>query len=457
MSDSTRVQADRELAERVRWLIKLRWLALIAAVLIVIVADVWLGGILPLASLLVTLGCVGTYNLVFGVIAHRLVGSSSPQDVYARLINTQIILDLIALTVMLHYGGGIENPFSALYVILVVVGSILMTRRDSFTYAALATLLWVGLLLAEASGIVPHYNLVGFRASVRHRELIQLVAESMVLAGINFMAAYFSSRVVSQLRASEKQLYDSNMACEVRAGELARLNERLRELDHTRSLFIRLVTHELRAPVAAIQSYLRLILDGYVPEERFSEIIAKAEQRAREQLDLIADLLDLAHINEPRGEDQPHRVDVAAVLNDVLDLMQARVERKSLILTREIEDRPLEVLATEEHVRQLWTNLVSNAIKYTPDKGCVDVSLCRKGDVVHGFVRDTGIGIKSEEMGQVFQNFFRGEAAKAMAQHGTGLGLSIIKGIIDRYRGRVWFESQVGVGTTFYFELPAAP
>lgn len=452
-----RVPADRELAERVRWLIKLRWVALVAAGLVTAVADAWLGGVLPLASLLVMLGCVALYNLVFWVIAHRLVGSSSPDDVYARLINTQIILDLVALTAALHYAGGIENPFSAIYVILVVVGSILMTRTDSFRYATLATLLWVGLLLAEAFGVLPHHNLVGFRLPIRHTEAIHLVAESVVLAGINFAAAYFSSGVVSQLRASERQLYDSNSACEVRAGELTRLNERLRELDHTRSLFIRLVTHELRAPVAAIQSYLRLILDGYVPEQRFSEIIAKAEQRAREQLDLIADLLDLAHINEPRGEDQPRRVDVAAVLNDVLDLMQARVERKGLNLTREIDDQPLTVLATEEHVRQLWTNLISNAIKYTPDKGCVDVVLRLEGEMIHGAVRDTGIGIKPEEIDHVFENFFRGEAAKAMAQHSTGLGLSIVKGIMDRYRGRVWLESQVGVGTTFYFELPAAP
>ena len=148
---------------------------------------------------------------------------------------------------MLHYSGGLENPFSAFYVILVVVGSILMTRRDSYIYASLATVLWVGLLLAEAYGVIAHHNLVGFRLPIRHTEAIHLVAESVVLAGINFAAAYFSSGVVSQLRASERQLYDSNAACEVRAGELARLNARLRELDHTRSLFIRLVTHELQS------------------------------------------------------------------------------------------------------------------------------------------------------------------------------------------------------------------
>jgi len=90
------------------------------------------------------------------------------------------------------------------------------------------------------------------------------------------------------------------MACELRAGELAQLNARLAELDKARSQFIRLVTHELRAPVAAIQSYLRLILDGYVPPEKQREIIEKSERRALEQLALISDLLDLARLQERR-------------------------------------------------------------------------------------------------------------------------------------------------------------
>jgi signal transduction histidine kinase len=456
LSDLAHIPADRELSDRVTWLIKLRWAWLVAAVVIIVVANLWLGGALPLAALWVTLSLVMLYNLIFSLIAYRLVGPSSPYEVYARLINLQIILDLVALTAVLHFTGGLENPFSAFYVILVVAGSILMTKRDSYIYAAIATLLWVGLLLLEAYGILPHHNLTGFRLPYRYQEPIHVVSESVVLFGVNFAAAYFSSGVVSQLRASERLFYESNAACELRAGELARLNARLRELDHTRTLFIRLVTHELRAPVAAIQSYLRLILDGYVPAARFTEIITKAEQRAREQLDLIADLLDLARITEPREEDRPRPVDVAAVLHDVVDLMQPHADDKGLTLTCDIAEQPLQVLATGDHVRQVWTNLISNAIKYTPDKGQVAVLLKREDDMVRGEVRDTGIGMKPEDIEHIFENFYRAEAAKAMAQHSTGLGLSIVKGIMDRYHGRVWVESQVGVGSTFYFELPSA-
>jgi signal transduction histidine kinase len=101
-------------------------------------------------------------------------------------------------------------------------------------------------------------------------------------------------------------------------------------------------------------------------------------------------------------------------------------------------------------------NLISNAIKYTPEGGRVLVTFRRQDGMVRGMVQDTGIGMSPEEAGHVFETFYRTEAAKAMSHHGTGLGLSIVQGIVQRYGGRIWVESEVGQGSTFYFELPAA-
>jgi len=114
------------------------------------------------------------------------------------------------------------------------------------------------------------------------------------------------------------------------------------------------------------------------------------------------------------------------------------------------------VLANVEHVRQVWTNLISNAIKYTPDGGKVMVSLKEEDGKIRGAVQDTGIGIAPEEQERIFEDFYRTEAAKAMAHHSTGLGLSIVKGIMERYGGRIWLTSKVGEGSTFFFELPKA-
>lgn len=497
MTEIWRIPVDRELCDRVRWLIAVRWVILTVATVMALAANHWLGGVLPAGALWWTLVGIAVYNLAFWLIATRLTAPDLPHDSHVILLHAQVIADLLALTMLLHFSGGLENPFSAYYVLVVMVGSILTTKGWAYTYAGIATLLWVGLLLAEAWGIIPHYNLAGFRLAVRHKEAAHILAESFVLATANLGAAYLSASIIDRLREGERQLYIANsscelragelaelnrqlqeanascelrageladlnrqlqeahLSCELRAGELAELNQRLRDYDRQRGMFLRLVTHELRAPVAAIQSYLRLILDGYVPAERTAEIIGKAEQRARDQLDLISDLLDLARAQEPRQECVVP-VDLAASLRDVVDMMQARINDKKLELTLHLDAAAPPVAATPEHIKQVWTNLVSNAVKYTPDGGAVTITLEARGEMVYGAVRDTGIGISAEDQKHIFENFFRTEQAKAMAQHSTGLGLSIVKGIVERYGGHVGLESQVGVGSVFYFELPRA-
>lgn len=499
MSDILRIPVDLELMDRAKWLIRLRWLVLAIAAGVAVVAHNWLGGALRLNDVWVILAVVAGYNALFWIVAHRLVSHTEPHAIHISLMHTQILADLLALTFLLHFTGGIENPFSTYYVLIVVIGStMLMTKRAGYSYAAIATALWVGLLALEALGVIPHHNLAGFRLPVRYRELPHLVSESFVLGSANFGVAYLTSRIISRLREGQRQLYEANASCELRASELAelnrqlqeanrscelragelaelnrrlaeanascelraeelaRLNARLQELDRTRSLFIRLVTHELRAPVAAIQSYLRLILDGYVPPEHTREIVAKAEQRARDQLDLIGDLLDLARVQEPKDKVKVEPIDMAAVLHDVLDLIQARAQDKGLDITVDVAPDVPRVTANLEHIKQIWTNLISNAIKYTPDGGKVFITLKAEGDQVRGIVRDTGIGMTPEEMSHIFENFYRTERAKAMSHHGTGLGLSIVKGLMERYGGRIWVESEVGKGSTFTFELPQA-
>ena len=484
MSDMFRIPVDRGIVERVRWLIKLRWMILGLATVIGFVGNGWLGNILPTTALWVTLVSSVLYNTVFWALARRVPEN---EDTYGRcslLIHGQITADLLGLSVVLHYSGGLENPFSVVYVLPVLLGSILMTKRDAYLYAVGATVLWIGLLVLEATAILPHYNLTGFRLPVRFRQPAHLVAESFSLVSVCFGAAYVASNIHERLREREQQLYEAKSSCELRALELADLNRRLRErekqlyesnssyelratelaelnarlqdLDRKRSWFIRLVTHELRAPVAAIQSYLQLILDGYVPQERLSEIIGKAHLRARDQLALIADLLDLAKLGEPDDVGSIVPCDAEALLHDVLDMMQARIADSQLTVADEIAPNLPNVALNDEHVKQVWINLVSNAVKYTPAGGSVIIRLSAEGDKVCGSVRDTGIGISVEEQEHIFEDFYRTEGAKAMARHGTGLGLSIVRGIFERYGGRIWLESQLGEGTTFFFEFPTA-
>ena len=456
MSEILRIPVNSELGDRVRWLIKGRWFVIPLAAAAGLGADHLLGNVFPQKPILLTCLAVALYNALFWVLTHRLTSTATSHQAHAIIMHTQIIADLLALSILLHLTGGIENPFSAYYALLVVVGSVLMTRRSAYLYAAVASVLWCAVVLLEATELIPHYNLRDFRSPIRYQQGSHIIAEAFVVVTASFVAAHLVSHIAERLRQGEEQLYDANLSCQLRAAELVDLNEQLRDLDRTRSLFIRLVTHELRAPVAAIQSYLQLILEGYVPQERLQEIIAKAERRARDQLELIGDLLDLARTQTSTRERENETADAAAILRDVVDMMQARVTEKGLTLEMSIAPDLPPVQAAPEHIKQVWMNLVSNAIKYTPDGGRVSIHLTSGEGLICGVVRDTGIGIAPEDQERIFENFVRTEAAKAMTRHGTGLGLSIVASIIKRYGGSIWLDSSVGQGSTFSFEIPAA-
>jgi signal transduction histidine kinase len=212
------------------------------------------------------------------------------------------------------------------------------------------------------------------------------------------------------------------------------------------------VAHELRAPVAAIQGYLGLILDGYAEDDE-REMIGSAHKRCGELLDMIHDLLLLAHMKEKAAEVRKKTVPVAPVLEEIADLLRAEAQRKGVSLEVRVSRRP-EMLADEEHLRQLWTNLISNGIKYTPGGGSVVAALDEKDGQVVGVVSDTGIGIAEDDIPRIFDEFYRTPQAKEIEEHGTGLGLPIVKEIVEAYGGTIDVDSKLGEGTKVTFVLP---
>ena len=240
-----------------------------------------------------------------------------------------------------------------------------------------------------------------------------------------------------------------------RAEQLASEKSDLEKIDKIKSQFTLLVAHELRAPVAAIQSYLKLILEGYVPPERQKEIIRKAERRARDQLELIGDLLDLAHLRETSIKVPLVLIDISVPLREVVDMMRARADEKGLTISVQVEpDLPL-INGNGENMKRLWSNLISNAIKYNKPNGSIEIALGTHADgKIIATVRDTGIGIAAEYQERIFDDFVRTDEAKKMEAHGTGLGLSIARRIVENYGGRIWVESELGKGSSFTFILP---
>lgn len=233
----------------------------------------------------------------------------------------------------------------------------------------------------------------------------------------------------------------------------------LKDLDNLKSEFVNLVSHELRSPLSSIIMQHKVLLDGLAGElsEKQREMLSRAHDKMQGLLHLINDLLDLAKIEAGHRHLEQVPLNLKEVLHEVMELHRARAETQNIILDLQVDpDFPL-IWADRRGMEEVFTNLISNAITYSPDGGHVRVRALAApphGEVV---VSDEGIGIEEEEISKIFDKFYRVKHPKTRQTIGSGLGLAIVKSIVEAHRGTVAVASRPGRGTTFRVTLPAAP
>ncbi|RKY20194.1 MAG: hypothetical protein DRP90_03760 [Planctomycetota bacterium] len=235
--------------------------------------------------------------------------------------------------------------------------------------------------------------------------------------------------------------------------EAKRLKE---EKKRVRLEFVRIVSHELKAPLATIEGYLTNLLEGYAGDdpEAWRRILERCKLRAEGMRKLIEDLLDLTRIESGSKESRPEEMDLAALLDDIVEVFEPQAERKKVVVEKEYRP-PIPMFADVGELRIVFTNLVSNAIKYNREGGKVTVKAAREGDEVTVEVSDTGIGIREEDRKKLFTEFFRARTPETRNIPGSGLGLAIVRKLVELGGGRIEVESEYGKGTTFRVTLPA--
>ncbi|MBI5957389.1 MAG: GAF domain-containing protein, partial [Chloroflexi bacterium] len=236
------------------------------------------------------------------------------------------------------------------------------------------------------------------------------------------------------------------------------------EVDRLKSEFVATVSHELRTPMTSIKGYADLLLLGAAGEisEQQHRFLDTIKQNADRLSILVNDLLDISRIDQNRMELRFAPVEVEDVLNAVAVHVRSRCQDENREMNVVIElpdDQHLTVWGDYDKVNQIISNLADNAFNYTPAGGLVTLKASPSEDTAHVVfaVADTGIGISPEISDRVFERFFRGDEAHELVMDtpGTGLGLAIVRELVQVHNGRIWFESEVGKGTTFYVELPS--
>jgi PAS domain S-box-containing protein len=565
-------QNDR-LVKRAYWLIRLRWIATVCVaigtcfsrgVLAIQLQDLVLYGLAVLLAL---------YNMAILLLLNHIAQTNHEVSGRAvkRIISFQMCADLILLTVILHFSGGIENPFTFYFVFHMIIASILLSRRESYVQATFAALLFGLLLLSEYLQLVPHHCLKGFVEHCLHRDSVYILGTFLVFATSLHLVVYMTSDIAARLRQAEQALRasrdflgrilngmhdglvvvnhdfeikdvndrflaqcgvardeavgskcykishqadepcsgpghvcpvihvfdtaetvqvehthidsathphfvelnafplftaDGNVEAVVELShditELKRAeqtltgaNALLQEKDRIKDEYVLRVTHDIKGHLTTMRYCLSPIVGGLTRQlcDREMDLLLRAYARAGKLHDFVKKLLRLTQMRlnnrlEMRG------FPLGDALHNAVGAVKAKAKDKLVTLDCNIDSSVGKIVGNQFSFEEMVTNLLFNAIKYTPANGTVEILAEDRENCIFVQIADTGIGIPKEEQGKIFDEFYRAANAKSIERDGTGLGLSIVKYIVERHGGEIRVESEEGCGTTFQLRLP---
>lgn len=435
---------EEELFSRLRWFITLRWLAAAGVFFVIIFASSVLKCKLPYFKLSVSALLILACNSLF-LLYQRSLSRKEPQDIFRssrRFANVQISMDLLFLAVLIHFSGGIENPFMFYFIFHMILASVLLSVRESYLQATLAVLLFTLLAGFEYFKVIPHYCLGSFIGTDLSANGGYLLGVMFVFTTTVYLSVYMTTSISRKLR--------------IRSRELIMANQKLLEHDRLKNEYVYRVTHDIKAHLSAIGSCLEPVIEGITGQinERQKDLIERAKNRTDKLLFFVRALLKITQIR--LAKDWPKKkISIEDILKRSIETTDTKAKDKDITVEVEAPPGLKKIAANEISIEEVFVDLIMNSLKYTPKGGRVNIRIKDMGDYLQVEIQDTGIGISKEDLPRLFEEFFRGQNAIDIEREGTGLGLSIVKQIIERHGGRVWAQSEgLGRGTTLAFTLP---
>jgi len=429
--DSTLLQS------RLRWSIGLRWLALfgffIAAYLI------QLNYLLPLDfnTIWMLLIILGFINALYNIQILLVKNITLPNEYI--LLHVHIIVDLVFLSLLIHFSGGIENPIYFFYIFHIILSSILFERKTAYIYTTLIVCSFCGLVIAEYAEILQHNSIL---ADSLHKNGLLVSIALLVFVVSAYVTTFICTSFMHVFRESKRIINIQN--------------KELVEMNKDRINFFRYASHELKSPVIAVKSTLDVVLKTFAQDVpvKALDLIGRAVQRSTQMLEIIKELIELSTGKISAGEQQKDYIGAGKLIEEIIAAEMPAVNSKSITLKTDLHTDDVYILARLQDLKTIFRNLINNAVRYTPDNGTIEIHSIRTVDSIEINITDSGIGMSPDDMRSIFAEFYRSENAKKMAAYGTGLGLSLVKQLVNTIGGRISVKSKVNKGSTFSVKFP---
>jgi len=390
-------------------------------------------------------------NLLILNIIHRIILQQIKKEDGGKAIRKikheihfQIITDLILLTLILHFSGGVENPLVLFYFFHMIIASSIFSTAQSYLYALFAFFLLASLALLEYFSVIPHYPLEGFISANLYQNTVYVFGAGFVFACTSTLLVFLSHMIITRSIKTEQTYIKTNIELENK--------------DKLKNEYVLRVTHDIKGHIAAILSCLDVVRSKATgslnPVQE--EFAIRAFERTELLSGFIRDLLNLTR-KRLKHDYELEEFLLTDLINKVVKPVQTLARDKSIDFDIYIDKAIGMITGNPYTIEELYSNLLLNAVKYTPPGGRIELNIKSRHNHFVTEISDSGIGIPKEDLTRVFDEFYRASNVPRDIKTGSGLGLSIVKQIVEDHKGKIWAESEIGVWTKFTFILPKNP
>ena len=372
-------------------------------------------------------------------------------ELFSLLINC---LEILGYTAIIYILGGMEGAYlTPIYAALIIYVGVVAPRKLAFIIASFCAICFSLIVLLEYFGILSSFATFNRSPLPFANQITQLFAINAIL----FVVAFISSYTSQLLRQNKQKLREQNIA--------------LDQANQSKSEFLANMSHELRTPLNHIIGFTELVLDKNFGElnETQEEYLNDVHNSSGHLLSLINDILDLSKVEAGKLEYRPTEVHIRKILTNSLIMIKEKAMKSNIKISTELDGVPESIHADERKLKQILYNLLSNAVKFTPNGGSIDLVAKREpdsdirvqneriysNDYIQISIKDSGIGLKKEDVAKIFQPFEQVENSSSRRFQGTGLGLSLTKSLVELHGGKIWAESEgEGKGAAFHIVIP---